>query len=106
MELFTAWIGTIPSFAAPFLLATIGLIINERAGVMNLGVEGIMSVAAVTAVIINLSGGDAVLAILGGIGAGLVITALFAFMAVVLRVDQVLAAVDQALAEQAGAVAP
>ena len=91
MELVTAWIGTIPSFAAPFLLATIGLIINERAGVMNLGVEGIMAVAAVTAVIINLGGGDPLLAVLGGIGAGIVITALFAFMAVVLRVDQVLA---------------
>ena len=91
MELLTAWLGTIPGFAAPFLLATLGLIINERAGVMNLGVEGIMSVSAVTAVLINLNGGDAMLAILGGIGAGLVITALFAFMAVVLRVDQVLA---------------
>ncbi len=91
MELLTAWIGTIPSFAAPFLLATLGLIINERAGVMNLGVEGIMSVAAVAAVLINLGGGDAMLAILGGIGAGLAVTALFAFMAVVLRVDQVLA---------------
>jgi general nucleoside transport system permease protein len=91
MELLTSWIGTIPGFAAPFLLATLGLIINERAGVMNLGVEGIMSVAAVTAVLINLNGGAPMLAILGGIGAGLVITALFAFMAVVLRVDQVLA---------------
>ena len=41
--------------------------------------------------IINLSGGDAGLAILGGIGAGLVLTAVFALMAVVLRIDQVLA---------------
>lgn len=90
-ELITAWVGTIPAFAAPFLLATAGLIINERAGVMNLGVEGIMAVAAVVAVIVNLSGGDALLAILGGIGAGLVLTALFAFMAVVLRIEQVLA---------------
>jgi simple sugar transport system permease protein len=87
----TAWLGTIPTFAAPFLLATVGLIINERAGVMNLGVEGIMAVSAVVAVIVNLSGGDASLAILGGIGAGLVLTAIFAFMAVVLRIEQVLA---------------
>jgi simple sugar transport system permease protein len=58
---------------------------------MNLGVEGIMAVAAVVAVIVNLSGGDIPLAILGGIGAGLVLTAVFAFMAVVLRIEQVLA---------------
>ena len=49
MEILTAWISAIPTFAAPFLLATIGLIINERAGVMNLGVEGIMAVSAVIA---------------------------------------------------------
>jgi simple sugar transport system permease protein len=91
MEILTAWLGTIPSFAAPFLLATIGLIINERAGVMNLGVEGIMAVSAVIAVIVNLSGGDAIVSILGGIGAGLVLTVVFALMAVVLRIDQVLA---------------
>ena len=91
MEILSAWAATTPAFAAPFLLATLGLIINERAGVMNLGVEGIMAVAAVLAVIINLSGGDIALSILGGIGGGLVLTAVFAFMAVILRIDQVLA---------------
>ncbi len=88
--LLTAWVATIPSFAAPFLVATVGLIINERAGVMNLGVEGIMAVAAVVAVMISLSGGDVPLALLGAVGAGLALTVMFAFMAVVLRVDQVL----------------
>jgi len=91
MGIFSAWAGTVPGFAAPFLLATLGLIINERAGVMNLGVEGIMAVSAVVAVIINLNGGDVALALLGGVAAGVALTALFAFMAVVLRVDQVLA---------------
>jgi simple sugar transport system permease protein len=89
--LLAAWAANIPTFAAPFLLATVGLIINERAGVMNLGAEGIMAISAVTAVIINLSGGDAALSLLGGVGAGLILTAVFALMAVVLRVDQVLA---------------
>jgi simple sugar transport system permease protein len=86
-----AWLASIPAFAAPFLFATIGLIINERAGVMNLGVEGIMAVAAVVAVIINLSGADAGLSILGGVGAGLLLTFIFALLAVILRVEQVLA---------------
>ena len=91
MELLTAWLGTIPSFAAPFLLATIGLIINERAGVMNLGVEGIMAVAAVVAVIVNLSGGDPLLADPRRHRRRPGPHRLFAFMAVILRVDQVLA---------------
>ncbi|HUM07543.1 MAG TPA: ABC transporter permease [Acidocella sp.] len=90
-SLLAAWAGTIPSFAAPFLLATVGLIINERAGVMNLGAEGIMAVAAVTAVLINLGGGGAGVSLLGGVAAGLALSVVFAVMAVLLRVDQVLA---------------
>ncbi|MDR3504908.1 MAG: ABC transporter permease [Acidocella sp.] len=91
VTLLAAWAATIPSFAAPFLLATVGLIINERAGVMNLGAEGIMAIAAVVSVLINLGGGSVQLALLGGVAAGLVLTAVFAVMAVLLRVDQVLA---------------
>lgn len=89
--LLAQWLASIPAFAAPFLLATIGLIINERAGVMNLGVEGIMAVGAVVAVIISVSGGDAALALAGGAGAGVLLTAMFALLVVVLRVEQVLA---------------
>jgi ABC-type uncharacterized transport system permease subunit len=85
------WLAATPSFAAPFLLATIGLIINERAGVMNLGVEGIMAMGAVMAVITAASGGNNAEALLGGIGAGLALTFLFAVLVVILRVEQVLA---------------
>jgi simple sugar transport system permease protein len=85
------WLASTPSFAAPFLFATIGLIINERAGVMNLGVEGIMAMGAVVAVIISIDGGGNCLAILGGIGAAVGLTLVFAFLAVILRVEQVLA---------------
>ena len=84
------WIGAIPVFAAPYLLATTGLIINERAGVMNLGAEGIMSMGAVAAVITMLSGGDLPLAILVACAAALGMTAIFALLAVVLRLEQVL----------------
>ncbi|MBU6419006.1 MAG: ABC transporter permease [Proteobacteria bacterium] len=91
MELFTAWVGSIPAFAAPFLLATAGLIINERAGVMNLGAEGVMAMAAVTSVLMEMAGHGTALALLSGIGAGLGLAAIFGIMAVFLRVDQVLA---------------
>ncbi len=84
------WIGAIPVFAAPFLLATTGLIINERAGVLNLGAEGIMSMGAVAAVIAMLSGLGLPLAILAACLAALGITLLFALLTVVLRLEQVL----------------
>lgn len=84
-------LASTPAFAAPFLLATIGLIINERAGVMNLGVEGIMAMGAVVSVIISIGGGGNMLALLGGVGAGLALTFVFALLVVILRVEQVLA---------------
>ncbi|MCB8879918.1 ABC transporter permease [Acidisoma cellulosilytica] len=84
------WIGAIPVFAAPYLLATTGLIINERAGVMNLGAEGIMSMGAVAAVIAMLSGLGLPAAILLGCVAAVGMTLLFALLAVVLRLEQVL----------------
>jgi general nucleoside transport system permease protein len=47
MELIASIIGSSISSAAPLLLAAIGLLINERAGVLNLGAEGMMLLAAV-----------------------------------------------------------
>ena len=40
------WLATTPGFATPYLLAALGLMINERAGVLNLGCEGMMLVGA------------------------------------------------------------
>ncbi|HTR17079.1 MAG TPA: ABC transporter permease [Acetobacteraceae bacterium] len=85
------WLAAIPVFAAPFLLATTGLIINERAGVLNLGVEGIMSVGAVASVIAMLEGGSVAWAVGAAALAGVLLTALFAVLVVVLRIEQVLA---------------
>jgi simple sugar transport system permease protein len=84
------WAAAVPVFAAPFLLATTGLIINERAGVMNLGAEGIMAMGAVSAVIAMLSGTGLLAAILCACLAALGMTILFALLAVVLRLEQVL----------------
>lgn len=90
-EIILAWIASIPSFAAPFLLATTGLIINERAGVLNLGAEGIMAIGAVTSVIVMLSGGSLLGSIILALVAAALLSLLFAVLVVVLRLDQVLA---------------
>ncbi len=91
MPLFTGWLTSLPAFAAPFLLATVGLIINERAGVMNLGVEGIMAMGTVLAVLVMLAGGNVPAAMAAGAGGALALTLAFAVLVVVLRVEQVLA---------------
>ena len=85
------WAAAIPAFAAPFLLATTGLIVNERAGVIDLGAEGIMAMGAVAAIVAMLSGAGPVLAVVAACLASLAMTLLFALLAVILRLEQVLA---------------
>jgi len=47
MDFLVFWLSNIPSFAAPFALGVLGMIICERSGVLNLGAEGFVLVGAV-----------------------------------------------------------
>ncbi len=87
--------------AIPVLLAVLGEIITERAGILNLGLEGIMAVGAVagfmTAYSFENSGLSPAAAAWLGLGAGLIAgTAMGLVMGVLsisLRVDQVISGV-------------
>lgn len=73
----------------PVLFATIGEIFAERAGVLNLGVEGMMLMGAVTAFRVSYTTGDPWLGLLTGILVGGAMSLLHALVAVSLRGDQV-----------------
>ena len=75
--------------ATPFLLAALGELVAERAGVLNLGVEGMMALGAALGFIIVYNGGGHLLAfLLAGLGSAL-LALLFAFVALGLRANQV-----------------
>ena len=84
------WIATIPSFAAPLLLASLGLILSERSGVINLGAEGLMSVGAMAAVIISFHTANPWLGVIIGSLSAMVLAVVFAFAVVIFRTNQVL----------------
>ena len=90
MDFIANWLAFTPVFATPLILATLGLIINERAGVINLGAEGLMLCGALTGVAAYVEFGQSTLIgmVASGI-AGWLVAALFAFVVVVLRADQV-----------------
>ena len=83
-------LATTPSFAAPYLLAALGLMINERAGVLNLGCEGIMLVGAMTAAIVSFHTGSAGLGVPVAMLAGAFVSLIFGIAVVIFRTDQVL----------------
>lgn len=75
--------------ATPFLLAALGELVVERAGVLNLGVEGLMAFGAVLAFIIVYHGGGHVLGfVAAGLG-GAALSLVFALVALGFRANQV-----------------
>jgi len=72
----------------PLLFATLGEIITERAGNLNLGVEGMMLMGAVIGFMVGLSTESAALALLAAMIAGACGALIFAFLTVTLRANQ------------------
>ncbi len=90
-DLFLAWLTVLPGYVLPLLLASLGVVLSERAGVLNLCPEGFMAVGAMTGALICLAGQGPWLGVLGGTAAGLGLSAVFGLAVVVFRVEQTLA---------------
>ncbi|WP_163880505.1 ABC transporter permease [Rhizobium laguerreae] len=91
MDFLVGWIAIIPSYTTPLLLASLGLIICERSGVLNLGAEGMMAVGAMTGAMTVLSGGNPWLALAAGAAAAATLSLLFGIATVMNRADHTLA---------------
>jgi general nucleoside transport system permease protein len=87
-----SWLFNLPSLAVPYALASLGLIIGERSGVLSLGAEGLMLVGALAGVAAYLSfAGDPLLALGVAMIAAAAVSLLFAVLVVTLRINQVIA---------------
>ena len=73
----------------PILFATMGELIAERAGVLNLGVEGMMLLGAMTGYAVADATGSAWLGLLAAMAASAALSLLHALAVVTLRADQV-----------------
>ncbi|MDD2390947.1 MAG: ABC transporter permease [Desulfobacterales bacterium] len=72
------------------LLAAIGEIFTERSGVLNLGVEGMMLIGAMTGFIIGYTTGSPLLAFSGAMAAGALLALIHAVLCVHLQANQVI----------------
>jgi general nucleoside transport system permease protein len=80
-------IGSIHS-GTPLLYATLGEVVEERAGIVNLGLEGVMLMGAVVGFITAVHTGNAGLAILAAAVAGGLFNTLFGFLVISRRANQ------------------
>ncbi|MDB5971742.1 MAG: inner-rane translocator [Hydrocarboniphaga sp.] len=75
--------------ATPLIYAALGELVTEKAGVLNLGVEGMMLVGAVVGFIVGLSSGSLVLGYLAAACAGVALSLVFGFLTITLQANQV-----------------
>ena len=91
IRFFVNWLAATPELAAPYTLAALGLILCERAGVLNLTAEGMMLVGAMAAIGASISlSPDPAIVLLAAMAAAALVSLIFAGLVVVLRVNQVI----------------
>jgi ABC-type uncharacterized transport system permease subunit len=69
-------------------LAALGLLVNEKAGIVNLGAEGMMLCAALAAFVTVVHTGSDVMGFLAGMGAGALLAAIFGVLVIWLNTNQ------------------
>lgn len=74
--------------AMPYLLAALGETVGQRSGVLNLGVDGVMLLGGFGGYYTVLESGSHWLGVLAGMGVGLAMGLLYAFVTVVLQAKQ------------------
>ncbi|TCU20672.1 nucleoside ABC transporter membrane protein [Rhizobium azibense] len=87
--IFEAILLTVITAATPLVIAAFGELVTERAGVLNLGVEGMMIMGAVGAFAAAQATGSPYIGLLAGIATGAVFSFLFGFLTLTLVTNQV-----------------
>ena len=80
-------------YAIPLVLAALVGVIGERSGVVNIGIEGQMLVAAFAGFFAAAYSGSLIVGVLAGIGSGLILGGFLAWTTVKWRMDQIIAGV-------------
>jgi simple sugar transport system permease protein len=75
-------------YGVPLLYATLGEVIGQRAGMVNLGLEGILLVGASVGFAVTVETGNAALGVVVAMVAGGLFNLLYAFLAVTRRANQ------------------
>ena len=75
--------------AIPLMYAGVGELVAEKSGVLNLGVEGMMLMGAVTGYAVTVTTGNPWLGIVASVFAGLAMALLFGFLTITMLANQV-----------------
>lgn len=92
--------GSLPQLAVamvrlsvPYIMAAVGEIIIEKAGIVNIGIEGTMLISAFTGTLTTYLTGNPILGLMAGVAVAIVLGALHGTISVYLKGDQIVAGV-------------
>ncbi len=88
MEIFFLNFATSLNAGTVLAIAALGLLINEKAGIVNLGAEGMMLCAALAGFAVVVHTGSGTLGLMGGMLAGAVLAAVFGVLVIWLNTNQ------------------
>ena len=88
MEAYALLVAATLNAGTVLALAGLGLLINEKAGVVNLGAEGMMLCAAIAGFAAVVHSGSDVLGFLAGMGVGALLAAVFGVLVIWLNTNQ------------------
>ncbi|MFR1808979.1 MAG: ABC transporter permease subunit, partial [Pygmaiobacter massiliensis] len=88
---FASVLGSAIRLATPILATSLGEIYTQRSGVMNLGLEGTMLMGALAGFLGCYFSGSLALGVLCGMAAGVLMSAVMAFLSVTMKANQVIA---------------
>jgi simple sugar transport system permease protein len=88
-ELLIAFLASTAGAATPLVVASMGELVTERSGVLNLGMEGMMLVGAVVGFGVTLGTGSMGLGLLAAMAAGMLMALIFGFLVLTLQTNQV-----------------
>jgi len=88
MEPYALLLASTLSAGTVLALAALGLLINEKAGIVNLGAEGMMLCAAIAAFAAAVHSGSFLLALCAGMAAGALLAAVFGVLVIWLGTNQ------------------
>ena len=89
--------------SVPIVYAALGGVISERAGVVNIGLEGMMTAGAFSAVVFTNLTGSPIVGLIAGVFFGAVLGFVLGFAATFFKVDQIVAGVGINLVALGGA---
>ncbi len=88
MDNLVSFLSSVIMLATPTLLAALGIVFSERAGIVNIGTEGMMLIGALAGVIGSYVFGSVWLGVLFAMLICMLFAALFAFFTVTVKADQ------------------